>query len=142
MVSLIKNILTYAALHICCILITNTTLAQSKTTSMDLYINFETRSAEVSNNATDVINEVADMMQKNPNIKIRLEGHTDNVGIADSNMAISERRAIAVMQAVIKKGIDPKRLSVKGWGDTHPLADNNTADSRARNRRVEIIVIE
>lgn len=109
---------------------------------MDLYINFETRSAEVSNNATDVINEVADMMQKNPNIKIRLEGHTDNVGIADSNMAISERRAIAVMQAVIKKGIDPKRLSVKGWGDTHPLADNNTADSRARNRRVEIIVIE
>jgi outer membrane protein OmpA-like peptidoglycan-associated protein len=81
------------------------------------------------------------MLQSNPALKISIEGHTDNAGTIQSNQALSENRARAVMNAIIVKDIDKSRLSSKGWGQTKPITDNKTEDSRAKNRRVEIVKI-
>jgi outer membrane protein OmpA-like peptidoglycan-associated protein len=79
------------------------------------------------------------MLQKNPDVKVSIEGHTDNFGNIASNKTLSENRAKAVMDALIAKGISKTRLSSKGWGSTKPVADNATEEGKAANRRVEIV---
>ncbi len=73
------------------------------------------------------------------NIKISIEGHTDNVGNATSNKKLSDDRAKSVMNVLIAKGIDKSRLSAIGWGQEKPVADNRTDEGKAKNRRVEIV---
>ncbi len=104
-----------------------------------LYINFETSKSEINPESQGITEQVAKMMELDQTLKINVEGHTDNAGNPKTNQKLSESRASAVMQGIIAKGINKNRLSAKGWGAAKPLADNNTEDAKARNRRVEIV---
>ena len=104
-----------------------------------LYINFETGKAEIKAESQKIIDQIVQMLKDNPDLKINIEGHTDNVGSVESNQTLSEKRAEAVMKAIIAMGIESGRLSSKGWGQTKPIADNKTEEGRSKNRRVEIV---
>ncbi|HLP35629.1 OmpA family protein [Lacibacter sp.] len=86
------------------------------------------------------LNEVAKVLQENPSLKLNIEAHADNAGTPERNMMWSERRAKAVADYFISKGIAAERITYKGYGDTKPIADNKTAKGRALNRRVEMKV--
>lgn len=104
-----------------------------------LYINFDTAKSDLKADAQGIIKEVATMLKGNPDFKISIEGHTDNVGDAKLNKKLSEDRARSVMKAVVAQNIDPKRLSATGFGMEQPVADNRTEEGRAKNRRVELV---
>ena len=104
-----------------------------------LYINFETGKSDVKPESQKIIDQISEMLKSNPSLKISIEGHTDNVGTPASNQTLSDSRAKSIMNALIAKGIDKNRLSAKGWGQTKPIADNNTNENKAKNRRVEIV---
>jgi len=87
------------------------------------------------------LDKVVQLLQDNPTVKVQLEGHTDNVGSAADNLKLSENRAKAAVAYISSKGIDPKRLVSKGFGATRPIADNQTEEGRAQNRRTELKVI-
>jgi outer membrane protein OmpA-like peptidoglycan-associated protein len=87
-----------------------------------------------------VIAEIADMMKRNPSWKLKLNGHTDNIGGDAHNLDLSNRRAEAVKRALVAQyGIDPSRLATQGFGATQPRESNDTIEGRARNRRVELV---
>jgi outer membrane protein OmpA-like peptidoglycan-associated protein len=74
-------------------------------------------------------------------VRIQLSGHTDYKGSAEYNMTLSQNRAKAAMDYLIKKGVPPQRMEYKGYGKTQPIADNSTEAGRAQNRRTEILII-
>ena len=90
--------------------------------------------AMLDNDAT-ALNALA---QKNPEMKVDLSGHTDWIGTEGYNQALSERRADSVKQYLIRKGVDAGRITTHAYGETRPVAPNDTAEGRAKNRRVEI----
>jgi outer membrane protein OmpA-like peptidoglycan-associated protein len=104
-----------------------------------LYINFDTGKSTIKPDSKNIIDQIVAMMKDNPDLKIGVEGHTDNVGNSKSNQALSEDRAKAVVAAIVKEGIDPKRLTAAGFGPDKPIADNKTEEDRAKNRRVELV---
>lgn len=73
------------------------------------------------------------------NVKVEVAGHTDSVGTEQYNMGLSERRANAVREYLISRGVAADRLTVKGYGESMPIADNTTAEGRFKNRRVELV---
>jgi outer membrane protein OmpA-like peptidoglycan-associated protein len=79
------------------------------------------------------------MMKSNPDLKIGVEGHTDNVGTPASNKTLSEERAKSVVSEIVGQGISSDRLSPSGFGQDKPIADNNTDEGKAKNRRVELV---
>jgi OOP family OmpA-OmpF porin len=81
---------------------------------------------------------VADVLIKNPDVKGEVQGHTDNVGNAEYNQNLSERRAASVKEYLVSKGVAAERLTVKGYGLTMPIASNDTKEGRAKNRRVQL----
>jgi len=103
---------------------------------------FDSDKYEIKPGAFSVLNEGALILKKNPEIKVEIDGHTDNVGSAAYNMKLSENRAKAVMDYFVAKGIDPKRLTTKGFGLTRPAASNDTKEGRAKNRRVELTPVK
>jgi OOP family OmpA-OmpF porin len=103
-----------------------------------LYINFETGKSDIKPESQPIIDQLSAMLKQNPTLKISIEGHTDNVGGDIANQQLSESRAKSVMNALISKDIDVSRLKSKGWGQSKPIAENNTEEGRAKNRRVEI----
>ena len=100
---------------------------------------FDTAKTDIKPESSALIGEVAAMMQKNPALKFRIEGHTDNVGNKAANLTLSRGRAAAVKAALVARGIAAPRLTSDGFGDTKPVADNNTEDGRSQNRRVELV---
>ncbi|MCB0381694.1 MAG: OmpA family protein, partial [Flavobacteriales bacterium] len=76
-----------------------------------------------------------------PTVKVAIHGHTDNVGDAKENLLLSENRAKAVFNYLILEDINPARLSFKGFGSTKPIANNNTDEGKAKNRRTEFVVV-
>lgn len=80
-------------------------------------------------------------LEKNPSAKIELQGHTDSQGDFNLNLELSRNRALAVKNFMIKKGIDEKRISTRGFGGTRPIASNQTEETRRKNRRVELLVL-
>jgi len=82
------------------------------------------------------------IMNEHPTIRVSIEGHTDSVGSDSYNQGLSERRAQAVLDYLVGNGIAASRLSATGYGESRPITDNNSEESRARNRRVELIVAE
>jgi len=104
-----------------------------------LYINFDTGKSIVRDESKPIIEQIVQMMKQNPDLKIGVEGHTDNVGSPASNKTLSEARAKAVVSAIVGQGISADRLSPAGYGQDKPVADNNTEEGRAKNRRVELI---
>ena len=104
-----------------------------------LYINFDTGKSTIKPESGPIINQIVEMMKANPGLKVRVEGHTDNVGNAKSNKTLSDERAKAVVAALVAQGVDAKRLSAAGHGQDKPIADNKTEEGRAKNRRVELV---
>ncbi len=88
------------------------------------------------------LDNIIQTMQEYPNAKFAIEGHTDNVGSDEANQTLSESRAYAVRQYFVDKGIDPSRLTFKGFGESRPRDTNETAAGRTKNRRVEIRLIQ
>jgi OOP family OmpA-OmpF porin len=108
--------------------------------SIDLYgIYFDVDKSDIKPDSTKTLDEIASLLKIDLSLKLEISGHTDNTGDKDHNMALSEARAKAVVDVLVKKyGIDPARLEAKGYGDTMPVASNDTEDGRAKNRRVEL----
>ena len=79
-------------------------------------------------------------MKDYPDLKVVIEGHTDNIGTAEYNKKLSQRRAEAVKQYMVEKGIDANRITAEGFGFDRPIASNDTEEGRQKNRRVEAAV--
>jgi outer membrane protein OmpA-like peptidoglycan-associated protein len=104
-----------------------------------LYINFDSGKATIKKESLPVVEQIIEMMKQATDIKISVEGHTDSDGSNESNLKLSEARAKAVVEAITKGGTDAARLSSAGFGEEKPIADNSTAEGKAKNRRVELI---
>ena len=88
------------------------------------------------------LRQTAMVLAKNPHIQVEIAGHTDNVGSEEYNLDLGRRRAEAVRNALVKYGVDGSRLLYQSYGESQPAADNGTASGRAKNRRVEIRIME
>lgn len=104
-----------------------------------LYINFDTGKSAIKPESMPVVEQIAALMKAHADLKLSIEGHTDNVGTAASNKTLSEQRAKAVLDAVVKQGIAANLMTAVGWGQDKPVADNRTEEGKAKNRRVEIV---
>lgn len=104
-----------------------------------LDILFDTGKATIKSESQAIVDEIYSLLNTNANLKVSIEGHTDNVGDAASNKKLSEARAKTIMDVLIAKGIKKESLSSVGWGQEKPVADNRTEEGRAKNRRVEIV---
>jgi outer membrane protein OmpA-like peptidoglycan-associated protein len=82
------------------------------------------------------------ILKKNPGLKIEISGHTDHKGDAKYNLNLSQKRAESVLNYLVQQGISASRLTAKGYGDTQPVAPNDTEENRSRNRRIELKVIQ
>ncbi len=103
---------------------------------------FATGKATLKPASMQLLDKVADLLKQNPQVKlIRIEGHTDSRGNPKRNLVLSQRRAEAVRQYLISKGVAPDRLQAVGYGDSRPIAPNDTRKGRAANRRVEFIIV-
>jgi OOP family OmpA-OmpF porin len=99
---------------------------------------YDSNSSYMKAEAYPLLDEVAIILEKNPEMEVEVQGHTDNTGTAEYNQWLSEKRAQKVKDYLVSKGIDPSRLEAKGYGFTQPVASNDTAEGRAQNRRVEL----
>jgi cytochrome c oxidase subunit 2 len=105
------------------------------------HVNFATGSAVLTPESSAELDIVVEAMTKNPNMTVEVSGHTDNVGDAGKNQTLSEARAKAVVDYVANKGIDVKRMTAAGYGDTKPIADNASAEGKQQNRRTEFKIL-
>lgn len=102
-------------------------------------ITFDVGKATIRPQSMGTINEILSILQKYPDLKFSVEGHTDNTGNAATNQTLSEARAKAVCEKLQQMGIDAARLSAKGYGMNKPMDTNDTTEGRAKNRRVEFV---
>lgn len=103
-------------------------------------INFETSSAKLMADSRTALDEIARTLKNQPNLKVEIVGHTDNVGNDGYNLLLSQQRAESVRQYLIGKGIAPERMVSIGMGETLPVAGNDTPEGQVANRRVEFKV--
>jgi outer membrane protein OmpA-like peptidoglycan-associated protein len=104
-------------------------------------VHFETNSTTLLPVSLVELDKLLQLLNENPQIKVLVSGHTDNVGAPSDNLKLSNNRAKAVADYLISKGIDSKRLTWKGFGETKPVADNKTEQGRAKNRRTEFTIV-
>ena len=103
-------------------------------------IYFDTGSDRIRPESTPTLKEIAGMLSEHPELKLVIEGHTDNVGVAATNQSLSEKRAAAVRQSLVDSfGVAGDRLTTRGLGATKPVAPNDTPEGRQNNRRVELV---
>lgn len=100
---------------------------------------FDFGKSDLKPESEPALKEIAGMLQSNPRLKVWVVGHTDNVGSAESNVALSGARAASVVRVLVQKGIDHSRLGAQGAGPYAPIASNASDSGRARNRRVELV---
>ena len=105
-------------------------------------LHFSSGQATIQSSSFEMLNELASYLVRKNTMKIRVEGHTDDAGSETSNQELSTKRANAVRQYLIKKGVPTARISALGYGEAHPMAENTTPQGRALNRRTEIHVVE
>ncbi len=105
-------------------------------------LEYKTNSEVILSSSFSGLDELANLMGTNANWKLRISGHTDNVGARTANMTLSKRRAESVKKYLVSKGIAADRFEVMYFGPDKPIAPNNTEDGRARNRRVEMLIVE
>jgi len=103
-----------------------------------VYIAFDTGKATLRSESAKVIGEIDALLKNTPALRLAVNGHTDNVGTAAANQALSEARAGAVVAELVRRGVAAARLQARGFGQTAPVADNSTEEGRAKNRRVEL----
>jgi len=103
-----------------------------------VHINFDFAKASIKQDSIPIIVQIVEMLKLAPDLNIEVAGHTDNVGGAQLNQDLSEARAESVVKTLIECGVPASRLVAKGYGQSKPVADNRTAEGRAKNRRVEL----
>jgi outer membrane protein OmpA-like peptidoglycan-associated protein len=101
---------------------------------------FDFDKSNLTASAQPTLNKLVDILNKYPDTNIELQGHTDNTGTDSYNQTLSEKRARSVDKYLVQKGIQSKRINVKGFGETIPKYDNSTESGRAQNRRVEFLI--
>ncbi len=104
-------------------------------------LTFATGSAAIDQSSAAEVDNIAAIMKAYPGVNVRVDGHTDSTGNADSNMKLSQARAEAVKGRLIAQGIDAGRLSAKGFGQDSPVATNDTQEGRDQNKRVEVTIV-
>lgn len=106
-------------------------------------IMFESNSAKISPESTPLLIEIADVLARNPRLKrVEIQGHTDNSGTADHNKFLSDQRAKAVRDWLTSYGVEPTRLTSQGYGQERPIGSNANAAGRAKNRRVQFVILD
>ncbi|MCC2546876.1 OmpA family protein [Hymenobacter sp. BT175] len=108
--------------------------------TFDAGILFDTNKADLRAASVAEIDKMAEVLKKYPDTNVIVEGHTDNSGSDAINQPLSERRAQAVAQETISKGVEASRVQTQGYGSSQPVADNTTAEGKQANRRVEIAI--
>ena len=103
-------------------------------------IMYETNSSNLLTSSKFVLDGFSDWLKENKDFSIEIQGHTDNVGSNDANMALSMDRAFSVMEYLIEKGVDNSRLRFKGYGETNPKVSNETIEGRKENRRTDFLI--
>ena len=109
-------------------------------TTFDLTVEFAFNSAEINDLSFRELRKAMTFMREHPTENALVEGNTDSVGGEAYNQKLSERRADAVKDVLVKSDIDPSRITTVGYGETRPVASNDTEEGRAKNRRVSIVV--
>ena len=104
--------------------------------------NFGFDSAALTPETQAILDEQAVILEKESDVRVEIEGHADSIGPEEYNQGLSERRAKAVEEYLVSKGISADRLEVMGYGVSQPIAPNDTKEGRAMNRRVELKVLE
>ena len=107
-----------------------------------LHIRFETGKATLKPEEFEIVEEIAKLLNNNETLNLSIEGHTDDVGSSESNNKLSLERARTIRSELLGMGISAKRLSVVGYGSIRPIVMNNSAENRAKNRRVEIVKVK
>lgn len=102
-------------------------------------ITFDVGKSTIKPESMGEINRIVTLMNENPDLNFSVEGHTDNTGSAASNQKLSEQRSEAIVAKLVEMGIEESRLTAVGKGQNSPIADNNTDEGRAKNRRVEFV---
>lgn len=107
-----------------------------------LDVQFETGKSTLDASSFKVLDEFYDMLDQKKDMTVEIGGHTDNVGDDASNLTLSQNRANIVREYLIKKGIAPNRIIAKGYGETEPIASNDTPEGRQKNRRTEVKIVQ
>ncbi len=102
---------------------------------------FQPRSVDISAESQSTIDQVVQLLNENPDLRVEVGGHTDSSGEPEINEVLAQDRADAVMAALITAGIEERRLTAVGYGDSRPVVSNDTPDGRARNRRIEFLIL-
>ncbi|MEY4626843.1 MAG: hypothetical protein RL003_815 [Bacteroidota bacterium] len=103
---------------------------------------FDTDKYDLKPESAEELLQLVELMKMNPKMEVMITGHTDNQGAADYNVKLSENRAASVVAYLVKAGIAPARLKSKGFGDSRPAAANDTEEGRAKNRRIELVILK
>ena len=111
----------------------------STTVLRNVFFSFD--SAEILPESFPELSDLFHLLQSNPTLRLEVAGHTDSMGTGEYNMILSQLRAEAIIRYIIARGIDPNRLMAKGYGESRPIADNNTEEGQKMNRRTEISVL-
>jgi outer membrane protein OmpA-like peptidoglycan-associated protein len=106
------------------------------------HITFPSNSADLKQSSFVELDQVIDLLTNNPGISIEISAHTDDVGNDEYNNSLSEKRAQSVLEYLRKKKIGPQRIVAKGYGETKPVAPNDSEVNRERNRRVELAILK
>ncbi len=105
-------------------------------------LNFDTDTTNLTPASQQTVNDLIAVLKACPNSQVQLAGHTDNTGDAGANLGLSERRAAAIKNQLVAGGVAADRLTTAGFGETKPIASNDTEEGKARNRRTELIVMK
>jgi len=121
------------------------TVLQTQETARGLIVNmsdvlFAFNKYELKPDAEIKLAKMSGILATYPNLKLQVEGYTDNIGTDEYNQKLSEQRAMAVQTFLMSQGVQPGNITAQGYGKTHPVADNSTNSGRAENRRVELVV--
>jgi outer membrane protein OmpA-like peptidoglycan-associated protein len=111
-----------------------------KTFTFD-HLNFDSSTTQLTPESVPTVNSLAQILKAYPNARVELAGHTDNTGTADANQTLSLDRANAIKGMLVNEGVAADRIATNGYGQTRPIASNDTEDGRAQNRRLELNVV-
>jgi OmpA-OmpF porin, OOP family len=105
-------------------------------------IYFETGKYDIQPESEPELRRLKYFLETNPSVKVEISGHTDNTGVSESKIELSERRAARVRDWLLKSGIPGRQMQTAGYGETRPIGDNSTEAGRKKNRRVEVEIVE